>query len=218
MEDDAKLRRALVRGLELEGHQVLGAATGTQGLAEATTGEYDAVLLDLVLPDLDGFAVCRSLRAAEVWTPVLMLTALSSVSDRIRGLDDGADDYLVKPFDFGELQARLRVLVRRGPSSSGTDLHVGTLRLNPLTRVVSRGARQVELTAREYQLLEVLARTPGRPVSRDRLRTAVWREDPDVSLNAVDVYIGYLRRKLEAPDGPRLIRTVRGRGFMLDPT
>ena len=216
VEDDPKLLRALERGLLLEGYDVLGAATGEKGLGHARSEEFDAVVLDLLLPDLDGFAVCRSLRAADVRTPVLMLTALSSVPDRIRGLDDGADDYLVKPFDFGELLARLRVLIRRGPSAHPTDLQVGDLHLNPLTRVVTRGDRQVELTAREFELLEVLARTPGRPVSRDRLRAEVWRDDVDVTLNVVDVYIGYLRRKLESPHDPRLIRTVRGKGFLLD--
>jgi DNA-binding response OmpR family regulator len=216
VEDDPKLRRALERGLRLEGYDVLGAASGEDGLAQARSGQFDAVLLDLLLPDLDGFAVCRSLRAAEVGTPVLMLTALSAVPDRIRGLDDGADDYLVKPFDFGELLARLRVLIRRGPSARPTDLQVGDLRLNPLTRVVARGGREVELTEREFELLDVLARTPGRPVSRERLRAAVWRDDAEVSLNVVDVYIGYLRRKLESPRDPRLIRTVRGKGFLLD--
>jgi two-component system OmpR family response regulator len=216
VEDDPKLRRALERGLRLEGYDVLAAASGEDGLAQARSGQFDAVLLDLLLPDLDGFAVCRSLRAAEVGTPVLMLTALSAVPDRIRGLDDGADDYLVKPFDFGELLARLRVLIRRGPSARPTDLQVGDLRLNPLTRVVARGGREVELTEREFELLDVLARTPGRPVSRERLRAAVWRDDAEVSLNVVDVYIGYLRRKLESPRDPRLIRTVRGKGFLLD--
>jgi len=216
VEDDPKLLRALERGLRFEGYEVLGAATGEEALVHARSGEFDAVVLDLLLPDLDGFSVCRSLRAEGVLTPVLMLTALSAVPDRIRGLDDGADDYLVKPFDFGELLARLRVLIRRGPSVHPTDVRVGDLRLNPLTRVVTRGGRQVELTPREFELLDVLARTPGRPVSRDRLRAAVWRDDAGVSLNVVDVYIGYLRRKLEAPHGPRLIRTVRGRGFLLD--
>ena len=218
VEDDAKLLRALQRGLRQEGYDVLGADNGKAGLAQARSGELDAVVLDLVLPDLDGFAICRALRSAGVRTPILMLTALDAVSDRIRGLDAGADDYLVKPFDFGELLARLRVLIRRGPSPVGTSLRVGDLQLNPLTRTVSRRGREVELTAREFEILEVLLRSPGRPVARERLRTAVWSDDAEVSLNVVDVYIGYLRKKLEAPHGPRLIRTVRGKGFLLDPT
>jgi two-component system OmpR family response regulator len=218
VEDDVKLLRALEQGLRQEDYDVSTASTGDDGLVQARSGDFDAVVLDLMLPGLDGFAVCRALRAAEVGTPVLMLTAMSGVEDRIRGLDGGADDYLVKPFDFGELLARLRVLVRRGPAVHVPSASVGDLRLDPSTRVVTRRGRQVELTAREFDVLEVLARTPGRPVSRELLRTEVWQDDPNVSANVVDVYIGYLRRKLERPRGPRLIRTIRGKGFVLDPT
>ena len=216
VEDDAKLARALRRGLELEGYTVETADTGEEGLALGLAGEFDAIVLDVMLPGLDGFTLCQRLRAGERWTPVLMLTARTSVSDRIRGLDGGADDYLTKPFDFGELLARLRVLIRRGPVPRGQIVQVGNLRIDASTRVATRAGHQVELTAREFDVLAALARSPGHPVSRESLRAMVWQDEPEVSDNLVDVYIGYLRRKLDSPTGPRLIRTVRGRGFLLD--
>ena len=153
MEDDAKLARSLQRGLELDGYTVDVARTGDEGLQLATTTPFDAIVLDVMLPGLDGFAVCETLRARERWTPVLMLTARTEVSDRIHGLDGGADDYLVKPFDFGELCARLRVLVRRGPFMRTQALQVGDLRLDPSTLVATRRVHQIELTAREFDLL-----------------------------------------------------------------
>jgi two-component system, OmpR family, response regulator len=216
VEDDVKLARALERGLGLDGYTVETARTGDDGLALAVTTDFDAIVLDVMLPGLDGFAVCEALRARQVWTPVLMLTARTGVADRIRGLDGGADDYLVKPFDFGELCARIRGLVRRGPSYHAQFLQVGKLRMDPLTRIATRGGHQIELTSREFDVLEVLARSAGAPVARTALLAAVWEDDPDVSPNVVDVYIGYLRKKLERPRGPRLIRTVRGKGFMLE--
>jgi DNA-binding response OmpR family regulator len=216
VEDDAKLVRALQRGLAQEGYHVEIARNGEDGLAQATDEEFDAVLLDLMLPGLDGLSVCEELRRRGQWVPVLMLTARAEVSDRIRGLDGGADDYLVKPFDFGELLARLRVLTRRGPAGRGQALRVGDLTVDPDTRVVTLAGRQVELTAREFAVLEVLMRSPDRPVSRNDLLEAVWTKDYDGSPNIVDVYIGYLRKKLERPRGRRLIRTVRGKGFLLE--
>jgi two-component system OmpR family response regulator len=218
VEDDLKLARSLRRGLALDGYAVEIAGTGDEGLAMATATEFDAIVLDVMLPGLDGFSLCAALRARELWTPVLMLTARIEVIDRIRGLDGGADDYLVKPFDFDELRARLRVLVRRGPSPRAQLRQVGGLRLDPSTRVATRRGHQIELTAREFDVLEVLARRPGIPVSRVALLAEVWQDDPDVSPNVVDVYIGYLRRKLERPRSPRLIRTVRGKGFVLEPS
>jgi two-component system OmpR family response regulator len=173
-------------------------------------------VLDVMLPGRDGFEVCAELRRRERWVPVLMLTARTGVRDRIRGLDGGADDYLVKPFDFGELLARLRVLVRRGPSASAPVLDIGDLQVDSATRIVTRAGRQVELTAREFDVLEVLAHSPRRPVARAELLDAVWQDNYQGSPNIVDVYIGYLRRKLERPSGPPLIRTVRGKGFMLE--
>jgi two-component system, OmpR family, response regulator len=216
VEDDRKLASALRRGLESEGYTVELAHTGEDALREARSREYDAVVLDVMLPGLDGFTVCEELRRRPRWVPVLMLTARADVADRIRGLDAGADDYLVKPFDFGELLARLRALVRRGPSDRPVALEVGQLRFDPETRTVTRAGREIELTAREFEVLELLARNGGQVVSRRRLLEEIWDNEYDGSANIVDVYVGYLRKKLEDPDGPRLIRTVRGVGFVLE--
>jgi two-component system OmpR family response regulator len=216
VEDDVKLVRALERGLSHEGYAVDVALTGDDGLSQATLTEYAAVVLDVMLPGMDGFEMCEELRRRDRWTPVLMLTARDEVTNRIRGLDGGADDYMVKPFDFDELLARLRVLIGRGPVIRTKVIHVGGLRVDCSTRVVTRAGRQVELTSREFDVLEVLARSPGRLVSRVELLDAVWEEGFAGSPNVVDVYVGYLRRKLERPNGPRLIRTVRGKGFVLE--
>jgi two-component system, OmpR family, response regulator len=216
VEDDAKLVRALERGLEREGYAVDVATTGDDALSQATDHDYDAVVLDVMLPGPDGFAVCRTLRERKRWVPVLMLTARDQVADRIRGLDAGADDYLVKPFDFGELLARLRALTRRGPAEQrAAIIEVRDLLLDPATHLVTRAGREVELTAREFALLEFLARRAGQVVSRAELLEHVW-DERDGSTNVVDVYIGYLRRKLERPFRRRLIRTVRGVGFQLE--
>lgn len=217
VEDDVKLVRAMRKGLVLEGYSVDVARTGDEGLARASEEDYAAVVLDLMLPGMDGFDVCSELRRRERWMPVLMLTARAAVSDRIRGLDGGADDYLVKPFDFGELLARLRVLVRRGPAIHPHVLTLGDLHIDSTTRLVSRSGHQVELTAREFDVLAVLARHAGVPVSRSALLDEVWSTAYEGSPNIVDVYIGYLRKKLERPRGRRLIRTVRGKGFLLEP-
>jgi two-component system OmpR family response regulator len=217
VEDDVKLVRALQRGLEREGYSVDVALTGDEALSSATASQYDAVILDVMLPGPDGFSVCQALRRDERWMPVLMLTARAEVGDRIRGLDAGADDYLVKPFDFGELLARLRALIRRGPSERPPVVRVGDLQFDADARVVTRAGQAIELTAREFAVLQVLARNAGEVVSRARLLEDVWEEDPDVSPNIVDVYVGYLRRKLDQPSAPPLIRTVRGVGFRLEP-
>jgi len=216
IEDDAKLVRALRRGLALEGYSVEADGDGESGLERALTEQFDAIVLDLMLPGLDGFAVCETLRARDRWVPVLMLTALDDVADRIRGLDGGADDYLPKPFDFGELLARLRVLIRHGPDQRSGALTVGNLRVDPATRVVTRAGRQVELTQREIDLFGYLLTHRGQVVSRQDILREVWDPGHHGSANIADVYIGYLRRKLEPITGPTLIRTVRGRGFMLD--
>jgi len=217
VEDDVKLVRAMRKGLVLEGYSVDVARTGDEGLARASEEDYAAVVLDLMLPGMDGFDVCAELRRRERWVPVLMLPARAAVGDRIRGLDGGADDYLVKPFDFGELLARLRVLVRRGPAIHPHVLTLGDLHIDSTTRLVSRSGHQVELTAREFDVLAVLARHAGVPVSRSALLDEVWSTAYEGSPNIVDVYIGYLRKKLERPRGRRLIRTVRGKGFLLEP-
>ncbi len=213
-----KLVRALQRGLQREGYVVDLAVTGDEALAQASSYDYDAVVLDVMLPGKDGFAVCKELRRDEQWVPVLMLTARDHVKDRIRGLDAGADDYLVKPFDFGEMLARLRALIRRGPSERPAVIEVGDLRVDPAAHVVTRGGREVELTPREFALLLFLARHAGEVVPRIELLEHVWDESDEGSTNVVDVYVGYLRKKLERPFRRRpLIRTVRGVGFMLEP-
>ncbi len=217
VEDDVKLVRALSRGLQREGYTVDLAGTGDEAIAQAQSYDYDALVLDVMLPGTDGFTVCRELRRNERWMPVLMLTARDHVKDRIRGLDAGADDYLVKPFDFGELLARLRALIRRGPSERPAVIEVGDLCVDPAAHFVTRAGREVELTPREFELLLFLARRAGEVVPRAELLEHVWDEADEASTNVVDVYVGYLRKKLERPfRRRRLIRTVRGVGFVLE--
>src|SRR3954449_69400 len=216
-EDDPKLARALDRGLRRAGYGVDVASDGDAALLNARVYDYDAVVLDVMLPVRDGFEVCRTLRDEERWSPVLLLTARDQVADRIHGLDAGADDYLVKPFDFGELLARIRALTRRGPSPRPPALEVGDLRVDPATRSAARAGEAVELTAREFGVLEHLARKPGQVVSRTELLEHVWDENFYGSTNVVDVYVGYLRAKLERPFGRKLIHTVRGAGYRLEP-
>jgi len=216
-EDDAKLARSLARGLRAEGYAVDIVGTGDDAIVNARVYDYDAIVLDVMLPGVDGFSVCRELRRHERWAPVLVLTARDGVVDRVEGLDSGADDYLVKPFDFGELLARLRALVRRGAPERPAALVVGDLEVDPATRVVTRGGRRIALTAREFALLEYLARRAGVVVTRSELLDHVWDANYHGSGNVVDVYVGYLRRKLERPFGRPLIHTARGAGYMLEP-
>jgi two-component system, OmpR family, response regulator len=217
VEDDAKLARAVGRGLRNEGYAVDAVADGDAALTQAAVWDYDVVILDVMLPERDGFDVCHALRARGCWAPVLMLTARDQVGDRIRGLDAGADDYLAKPFDFGELLARLRALLRRAPAERPARLELGDLVVDPATHEVRRAGASVTLTAREFAVLEYLARHPREVVSRTRLLEHVWDENYPGSTNIVDVYVGYLRKKLEQPFARTLIRTVRGVGFVLDP-
>jgi two-component system, OmpR family, response regulator len=217
VEDDAKLARALGRGLRHEGYAVDVVGDGDAAVMQAAVWEYDAIVLDVMLPVRDGLEVCRALRASDCWAPVLMLTARGQVSDRIRGLDVGADDYLVKPFDFGELLARLRALVRRAPPERPARLEVGDLVVDPATHEVTRAGTPVALTAREFAVLEFLARNAGEAITRTRLLDHVWDENFMGSTNIVDVYVGYLRRKLEQPFDRPLIRTIRGVGYALEP-
>ena len=215
-EDDAKLARVLRRGLMREGYEVDVARTGDEALARASARDYDAVVLDVILPGVDGVSVCRSLRRGGRGLRVLMLSARAEVQDRIDGLQAGADDYLVKPFNFGELVARLQALLRRGPFQVRPLVQVGDLSVDPAVRVATVAGRRVELTAREFAVLELLARHADEVVSRAQLLEQVWDEGFDGSPNVVDVYVGYLRKKLERSSGRRLIRTVRGVGFVLE--
>src|SRR3954463_5867221 len=216
-EDDLKLARALDRGLRRAGYGVDVAHDGDAALLNARVYDYDAVVLDVMLPARDGFEVCRAMRDESRWAPVLLLTARDQVADRIHGLDAGADDYLVKPFDFGELLARLRALVRRGPTPRPPALEAGDLRVDPATRAVTLGGRDVQLTAREFGVLEFLARRAGQVVTRTQLLDHVWDENHIGSTNVVDVYVGYLRAKRDRPFGRKLIHTVRGVGYKLEP-
>ena len=217
VEDDERLAGSLARGLRGEGYAVDLAATGDEAVVHAQVHDYDVVVLDVMLPGLDGVSVCRTLRAAGRWSPVLMLTARDGVADRIRGLDAGADDYLVKPFDFGELVARLRALLRRGAPERPAVVVAGDLEVDPARRSVTRAGRRVELSAREFAVLELLARRAGQVVSRTELLEHVWDRNYRGSTNIVDVYVGYLRRKLENPFGRPLIHTVRGAGYRVEP-
>lgn len=217
VEDDKHIVGFLKRGLEEEGYFVEVAYDGEMGLDLAQDGEFDLIILDILLPKIDGFAVCRRLRAAGNITPVLMLTAKDDVEDRVRGLDLGADDYLVKPFAFEELLARMRALIRRNKSAEGVILRVGDLTINLLTREVKRGERAIELTAREFELLKLLVHHPGRVFTRTQLLEHVWGYDFEYSSNIVDVYIRYLREKIDRPFDRKLIHTVRGVGYKLQP-
>jgi two-component system, OmpR family, response regulator MprA len=214
VEDDTDIAGVLRRSLDKEGYQVRVAGDGEAALAESSVFEPDAVVLDLGLPKLDGVEVCRRLRA-EGDVPILMLTARDALEARVEGLDSGADDYLVKPFERDELLARLRALLRRRPPRGSAFLVVGDLRLNPDTREVLRGEREIELTAREFELLEHLMRNERLVVSRQALLDEVWGYHPFAETNTVDVFISTLRRKLEGGGEPRLLHTVRGAGYVL---
>jgi two-component system OmpR family response regulator len=215
VEDETKMAALLRRGLEEEGYAVDIASTGTEGLWAATENPYDAILLDVMLPELDGFEVCRQLRARGRWAPVLMLTARDDVRDRVQGLDAGADDYLVKPFSFSELLARLRALIRRGARERPAVLSVSDLALDPATRRVNRGGTEIALTAREFALLEMFLRHPGEVLSRTRILEHVWDFAFDGDSNVVDVYVRYLREKVDRPFGRDSIETIRGMGYRL---
>jgi DNA-binding response OmpR family regulator len=214
VEDDSDIAGVLRRSLRLESYEVSLAEDGEAALREAADFEPDAVVLDLGLPRLDGVEVCRRLRAGSD-VPILILTARDGLDARVEGLDSGADDYLVKPFERQELLARLRALLRRRPPRGSAFLVVGDLRLNPETREVLRGDRQLDLTAREFELLEYLMRSERLVVSRQRLLEDVWSYYAFAETNTVDVFVSTLRRKLEAGGEPRLLHTVRGAGYVL---
>jgi two-component system OmpR family response regulator len=215
VEDETKIAALLRRGLGEEGHAADIAANGEDALWMARATEYDAIVLDVMLPGIDGFETCRELRRAGIWSPVLMLTARDAVHDRVAGLDAGADDYLPKPFSFSELLARLRALQRRGAPERPTVLEVGDLRLDPSSHEVWRGDRQIALSAKEFSLLEILMRRAGQVLSRYQLLEYAWDGDYDNRSNVVDVYVSYLRAKIDRPFGARAIETVRGVGYRL---
>jgi two-component system OmpR family response regulator len=216
VEDEPKMLRAIRKGLEHEGYAVDAAGDAEDAVSFGTEYDYDAIVLDVMLPGADGFEVCRELRARERWAPILMLTARDAVDDRIRGLDAGADDYLPKPFDFGELTARLRALIRRGPVERPAVLVVGDLSLDPAGHTVRAGERLVDLSTREFALLEFLMRHPGDAVTRTQLLEHVWDVNYGGVSNVVDVYVGYVRKKLAAAGSDATIRTLRGVGYVLE--
>jgi two-component system response regulator MprA len=216
VDDDPSLRQALKRALRLEGYDVELAADGAEALQRLEEGARpDALLLDVLMPGVDGLEVCRRLRRSGSRLPVLMLTARAEVSDRVSGLDAGADDYLAKPFALQELLARVRALLRRSGGDDGAALRFIDLELDPSTREVRRGGEEIELTRTEFSLLELLLRNPRQVLTRSLIFERVWGYDFGAGSNSLDVYVGYLRRKTEAGGRPRLIHTVRGVGYAL---
>ena len=216
VEDERQIASFLERGLKEEGYAVDVVYNGNDALDWTVAVEYDAIVLDVLLPGRDGFSVCRELRARGSTTPVLMLTARDAVDDRVNGLDSGADDYLVKPFAFKELLARLRAVTRRQSDSRSNELHLADLTLNTLTHTAQRGERRIELTTKEYNLLEFLMRNPNRVLSRTQIAEHVWNLDFVAESNVVDVYIRYLRRKIDDEAELKLIKTVRGSGYLIN--
>jgi two-component system OmpR family response regulator len=215
VEDEVKMGSLLRRGLQEEGHAADVARTGDDALWMAAAVDYDAIVLDVMLPGRNGFEVCRELRERGVWAPVLMLTARTAVEDRISGLDAGADDYLPKPFAFGELLARLRALARRGAPERPPVLEAGGLRLDPSTHQVWRGETEIELSTKEFALLETFMRRPGQVLSRYQLLEHAWDIAYENKSNVVDVYVRYLREKVDRPFGVESLETVRGAGYRL---
>ncbi|SDH50036.1 response regulator transcription factor [Nonomuraea jiangxiensis] len=219
VDDEPALREALQSSLEFEGYEVVTAGDGHAALATLAAGPFDAVLLDVMMPRLDGLTACRRLRASGNHIPVLMLTARDAVGDRVSGLDAGADDYLVKPFELDELLARVRALLRRGALNAGAPeadtLSYGDLRMDPATREVTRGTRRLDLTRTEYLLMELFLAHPRQVLTRDQILSEVWGFDFEPTSNSLDVYVMYLRRKTEAGGEPRVIHTVRGVGYVL---
>jgi two-component system copper resistance phosphate regulon response regulator CusR len=215
VEDESRVAGFIAKGLREQSYAVDIAADGEQAMYHATVTEYDLVILDVMLPIKDGHTVCRELRGAGFGAPILMLTARAAVDDRVAGLDSGADDYLAKPFDFKELLARLRALLRRSKGLRPQVLRVGDLTLNTGSHAVTRAGRPLSLTAKEYALLEFLVLNENRVVGREQIAQHVWDESFDAFSNIIDVYIKRLRAKLEAGGGKRLIRTRRGEGYIL---
>ena len=217
VEDAAEVLRVLERVLSEQGYDVLTATDGETGLRLAIDRRPDLVILDIGLPGRNGYDIARELRARALTSPVLMLTGRDAVADKVAGLDAGADDYVAKPFDQDELLARVRALLRRSAIQSGQAMiRVGDLLIDPFSRDVRRGSREIALTQKEYALLEYLARHAGHPVSREQISRQVWKQELDPSTNIVDVYINYIRKKVDAPGEPPLVQTVRGIGYMVN--
>lgn len=215
LEDEVKMARLLKRGLEEEGYSVDTVGTGSDAVWMGTENPYDAIILDVMLPDFDGFEVCRKLREGGQWAPVIMLTARDAVPDRVTGLDSGADDYLTKPFSFAELLARIRALIRREPSERPAVLEVGDLRFDPAARKVERDGHLIDLTAKEYSLLEFFMRHRNEVLTRTRILEHVWDFAYEGDSNVVDVYVRYLREKIDRPFGRHSLETLRGAGYRL---
>jgi two-component system response regulator MprA len=213
-EDEERMAALVAGALRADGHEVIVEHTGDRALATAVESSFEVIVLDVMLPEIDGFSICRRLRDGRVRSAVLMLTARDAIDDRVKGLDAGADDYLVKPFAMAELRARVRALTRRPASLRGPELQVADLVLDPLRREVRRAGQRLDLTTREFKLLHELLRHAGEPLNRSEIMDAVWGEDAEPYGNVIDLYIHYLRSKTER-HGPRLIWTVRGVGYVL---
>jgi len=209
------MARILRRGFEEEGYAVDSASDGTDAVWLASENAYDCIVLDVMIPDPDGLEVCRVLRTKSVWSPIVLLTARADVGDRVRGLDTGADDYLTKPFSFEELLARVRAVMRRGTDERPAVLRVADLTLDPAARAVQRGGTSIDLTPKEFSVLEYLMRNAGRVLTRTEIREHVWDWSYEGSSNVIDVYIRYLRAKIDTPYEIELIRTVRGVGYTI---
>ncbi|HVU59662.1 MAG TPA: response regulator transcription factor [Candidatus Saccharimonadales bacterium] len=219
VEDEVKIAQAIKRGLELKGYAVDVVHDADSGLSHAVDADYDVVVLDRMLPgSFDGLELCRRVRAEGASVPILMLTARGAVSDRVDGLNSGADDYLVKPFSFEELVARVQALLRRPPQHAGTVMHAGDLSVDTTNYAVQRAGRSIRLSGKEYALLEFLLRNQGQVVSKDTIINHVWNEDAYVLPNTVEVYVGYLRNKIDRafPELPPLLHTLRGFGYKLE--
>ena len=215
VEDEPRMAELLRQGLAEEGHVVIVTLDGREGLSLAENESFDLLLLDVMLPGADGFSIVRRLRSRRIQTPILMLTARDAMRDIVEGLNLGADDYLTKPFSFEVLFARVRAAGRRGPAPQPVNLETGGLSLNPATREVRRGERNITLTRTEFTILELLMRHSGRVLSRDMLIEAVWGGDSDIESNTLDAFMRLLRVKIEAPGEPKLLHTIRGVGFSL---
>jgi Response regulators consisting of a CheY-like receiver domain and a winged-helix DNA-binding domain len=215
VEDNKRFSASLAKSLKEEGYAVDAAYDGPSGEAMGGSSYYDLIILDIMLPGVDGFDVCRSLRSRKVGTPVIMLTARGELEDRVRGLDCGADDYLPKPFELAELRARVRALLRRGSTDRSALLQCADLELDPATHRASRGGREIELTGREFGLLEYFLRNPGRLITREMAEAHLWNQDEIVASNVVDVYVRRLRSKVDEGFEPKLLETLRGSGYRL---